>query len=117
MVTQAYKDYPVNKINRIWLTYQGCMNEIIKIKGHNACPTECHTWAKRNSNVQTDFHWYWKSVKRELLSYKANTADLYLYSIIIAELMLDARLLIILIGLLLRIACSLENLKVNNSCH
>jgi len=39
MATQACKDYPVNKINRIWLTCQGCMNEIIKIKGHNAHPT------------------------------------------------------------------------------
>jgi len=35
MVTQAFKDYPVNKINRIWLTCQGCLNEIIKCKGHN----------------------------------------------------------------------------------
>jgi len=111
MVTQAYNDYPVNKINRIWLTCQGCMNEIIKIKGHNACPTECHTWAKRNSNVQTDFHWYWKSVKRELLSYKANTADLYLCSVIIAELLVAPRLSAILMHLLLSLSCLLQNLK------
>jgi len=38
MVTQAYKDYPVNKINRIWLTHQGCLNEMIKCKGHNRHP-------------------------------------------------------------------------------
>jgi len=48
----------------------------------------------------------------------AKLFDLCLHSIIIAELLLDARLMGILIALLISLlACSLENLKVNNSCH
>jgi len=35
MVTMCYNEYPTNKINRIWLTYQSCLNEIIKCNGHN----------------------------------------------------------------------------------
>jgi len=35
MVTMCYEEYPTNKINRIWLTYQSCLNEIIKCNGHN----------------------------------------------------------------------------------
>ena len=31
----SYNEYPTNKINRIWLTYQSCLNEIIKCNGHN----------------------------------------------------------------------------------
>ena len=37
MVTMCYNEYPTNKINRIWLTYQSCLNEIIKCNGHNNC--------------------------------------------------------------------------------
>ena len=35
MVYQTYQSYPANRINRIWLTLQGCMNEIIKSNGGN----------------------------------------------------------------------------------
>ena len=35
MVTMCFNEYPTNKINRIWLTYQSCLNEIIKCNGHN----------------------------------------------------------------------------------
>ena len=35
MVRETYEEYPVNKINRIWLTLQSCMNEIIKSNGGN----------------------------------------------------------------------------------
>ena len=35
MVRESYEDYPSNKINRIWLTLQSCMNEIIKSNGGN----------------------------------------------------------------------------------
>ena len=35
MVQETYDDYPSNKINRIWLTLQCCMNEILKIAGCN----------------------------------------------------------------------------------
>ena len=35
MVNEAYEDYPSHKINRIWLTLQSCMNEIIKVHGCN----------------------------------------------------------------------------------
>ena len=35
MVNEAYEDYPTHKINRIWLTLQSCMNEIIKVHGCN----------------------------------------------------------------------------------
>ena len=35
MVLSTYRDYPTNRINRIWLTLQGCMNEIIKSNGGN----------------------------------------------------------------------------------
>ena len=35
MVRECYDDYPTNKINRIWLTLQSCLNEIIKGDGNN----------------------------------------------------------------------------------
>ena len=35
MVEKAFKNYPVTKLNRIWLTLQSCMNEIIDDKGDN----------------------------------------------------------------------------------
>jgi hypothetical protein len=34
-VQQAYNDYDYNKINRIWLSLQCCLNEIIKHHGNN----------------------------------------------------------------------------------
>ena len=35
MVYQTYQHYPADRINRIWLTLQGCMNEIINSNGGN----------------------------------------------------------------------------------
>ena len=35
MVEETYQAYPAHKINRIWLTLQSCMNEIIKSDGGN----------------------------------------------------------------------------------
>ena len=35
MVRECYDDFPTNKINRIWLTLQSCLNEIIKSHGSN----------------------------------------------------------------------------------
>ena len=35
MVTVCYNEHPANKINRIWLAHQSCLNEIIKCNGHN----------------------------------------------------------------------------------
>ena len=35
MVQETYSEYPAAKINRIWLTLQSCMNEIIKVHGCN----------------------------------------------------------------------------------
>jgi len=37
METMCYNEHPANKINRIWLTYQSCLNKIIKCNGHNTC--------------------------------------------------------------------------------
>jgi len=35
MATSCFEDCPADKINRIWLTCQSCLNEIIKCNGHN----------------------------------------------------------------------------------
>ena len=35
MVRECYDEYPINKINRIWLSLQCCLNEIIKSSGNN----------------------------------------------------------------------------------
>ena len=35
MVQETYSEYPAANINRIWLTLQSCMNEIIKVHGCN----------------------------------------------------------------------------------
>jgi len=35
MVEQAYDDFPSYKINRIWLSYMQCLNEIIVSNGEN----------------------------------------------------------------------------------
>ena len=35
MVKECYNEYPANKINRIWLTLQSCLNEIIINHGGN----------------------------------------------------------------------------------
>jgi len=37
MATVCYDECPANKINRIWLACQSCLNEIIKCNGHNTC--------------------------------------------------------------------------------
>jgi hypothetical protein len=34
-VQQAYNAYDKNKINKIWLTLMGCLNEIIEHHGNN----------------------------------------------------------------------------------
>jgi len=34
-VREAYRDYPYNKINRIWLSLMACMNETIDCHGDN----------------------------------------------------------------------------------
>ena len=34
-VLDAYDDYPSTKLNRMWLTYQSCLNEIIECHGDN----------------------------------------------------------------------------------
>jgi len=48
----------------------------------------------------------------------AKLTDLHLLCVVIAELLLDARLMGILIALLTSLlACSLENFKAKNSCH
>jgi len=48
----------------------------------------------------------------------AKLFDLHLHSIVIAELLEATRLMCILIALLFGLlACSLENLKANNSSH
>lgn len=33
LVQESYEEYPADRINRIWLTLQGVMNEIIKCNG------------------------------------------------------------------------------------
>jgi len=35
MVTETFKEHPINKINRIWLTCQSILNEVIKNAGCN----------------------------------------------------------------------------------
>jgi len=37
MVTETFKEHPINKINRIWLTCQSMLNEVIKNAGCNQC--------------------------------------------------------------------------------
>lgn len=39
IVEEAFKAYPVNKLNRIWLTLQSCMNLIIEDRGDNKYKT------------------------------------------------------------------------------
>jgi hypothetical protein len=34
-VEAAFEEYPANKINRMWLTHQSCMNEILECHGDN----------------------------------------------------------------------------------
>ena len=35
IVEDAFKNYPMEKLNKIWLTLQSCMDEIIKEQGGN----------------------------------------------------------------------------------
>ena len=35
MVQNSYDDYPISKLNRLWVTLQSCLNEIIKSVGDN----------------------------------------------------------------------------------
>ena len=38
-VEQAFEEYPASILNRIWLTHQSCLNEIIRHNGDNNYPT------------------------------------------------------------------------------
>ena len=59
-VEKAYGEYPMCKLNHVWLTLQSCFNMIIEIDGGKI--TKSHTWEKNRWNGGGSFHRYWTSL-------------------------------------------------------
>ena len=61
LVEKAYGEYPLHKLNHVWLTLQSCLNMIIENDGGNDYKKN-HTWEKNPWKGGGSFHRFWMSL-------------------------------------------------------